>query len=513
MTDQLILAIDNGTQSLRALAFTPNGELVDIAQITLDAYRSEQPGWMEHDTAAFYTALCEACQSLWRQGRVRAEQIAAVVVTTQRATVVALDADGHPLRPAIIWADQRRARVESKRPLMWRVLFNLLGLKSTIDRFESACEANWIAQNQPDIWAKTAHFLLLSGYLNYRLTGDVVDSIGNQVGYIPFDYKAQDWCAERSWQWSSMPIRRHQLPRLVQTGERLGVITAQAAHETGLAAGTPVIAGAGDKACEVLGSGCLDATVGSISCGTTATVNATHARYVEPRPFVPPYPAALPRSYLAEIQIYRGFWMITWFKREFGHLEVAQEQPSAERLFDELLAQTPAGADGLMLQPLWNPGVGEPGPEARGSVIGFTDTHTRAHLYRAIIEGLGYALREGKERLEQRGRTRMQSVRLAGGGSQSDAVMQIFADILNCPTERPATYEASGLGAAIIGAVALGLHKDFQSAAQCMTHTTTRFEPDRERAALYDRLYREVYRPQYKRLRPLYQKLLDIYPR
>jgi sugar (pentulose or hexulose) kinase len=512
MTEDLILAIDNGTQSIRALAFNRQGELIDKAQVALEDYTHPQPGWMEHDVEAFYTALCHVCQQLWRQNRVKPEQIKAVVPTTQRATVINLDSSGTPLRPAIVWPDQRLAEVRSKRPLVWRILFRLLGLKPTIDALEQACEINWISQNEPEVWKSTSHFVLLSGYLNYKLTGEIADSIGNQVGYIPFDYKAQDWCKDGDWKWSCMPVRRDQLPRLVQTGEILGQITKGCSGDTGIPFQTPVIAGAADKACEVLGSGCVDPSVGSISCGTTATINVTHHKYLEPRPFIPPYPAAMPGVFNLEVQIFRGFWMVNWLKNVFGLNKAATSSPD-ETAIEQYIRSTEPGAEGLVLQPYWNPGLGEPGPEARGSIIGFTDTHTKAHIYRALIEGLAYGLREGKELLEKRGKQPFLYCRVAGGGSQSDGVMQILADVLNCPCERPSTYEASGLGAAIIGAAALGMHTSITEACQNMTGTGQRFVPHKHSAQLYDAIYQKVYKRQYQQLKPLFQSLFTLFTR
>ena len=509
----LILAIDNGTQSVRALLFDRSGQLVAKAQKALVDYSTPQPGWQEHDVEAFYTHMASCCQQLWQSGKYTAEQVQAVVVTTQRATVINLDEHGQPLRPAIIWTDQRKAALRAKRPWWWRLLFRLLGLKRTIDALERETEINWIAQHQPQVWAKTAHYLLLSGYLNYRLTGEFKDSVGSQVGYIPFDYKCQQWCGKRDWKWHCMPVAQQQLPELVAVGAVLGSVTAAAARQTGLMAGTPVIAGAADKACEVLGSGCLDETIGSISCGTTATINVCQQRYIEPRPFIPPYPAALPDYFNSEIQVFRGFWMVEWFVQQFASTEQQRAERSdiaVEPLLEELLQATAPGADGLVLQPYWNPGLGHPGPEARGSVIGFGDQHTRGHLYRAMLEGLAFALRDGKEQLERRNKNKLQRLRVAGGGSQSDGVMQILADVLQLPTERPSTYEASGLGAAIIAAVSLGYYRSYAEAVAAMTAVSARFEPIAANSDLYQKIYRQIYRRQYRRLRPLYSALARL---
>lgn len=516
--DPLILAIDNGTQSVRALLFDCQGNLRGKGKQEIEAYFSDQPGWAEQHPEYFWEQLGLACESLWQSTDARPEQVRGVTVTTQRGTVINLDSSGKSLRPAIIWLDQRHAKVEDRLRGPWGWLFRILRLEETIDRFRENAQANWISQNQPEIWAATDRFLLLSGYLNYRLTGEFRDSTGSQVGYLPFDYKKQRWAGKRDFKWKILPVTPEMLPDLVAPGEAIGVLLPEAASHLGLPAGLPVIAAASDKACEILGSGGLEPTVGCLSYGTTATINTTSARYVEPTRFMPPYPSAIPGHYCTEVMIYRGFWMVSWFKKEFGLREqrIAEARDmEPEALFDELVNSVPAGSMGLMLQPYWSPGVKQPGPEAKGSIIGFGDVHTRAHLYRAILEGLAYALREGKERIEKRGRVKITRLRVAGGGSQSDAAMQLTADIFGLPAERPHTYETSGLGAAIDAAVGLGLHPDFRTAVAAMTRVGDVFEPRAQDRDLYQRLYSEVYLKMYQQLQPLYHRIRNItgYPR
>src|SRR5690606_11445233 len=175
-----------------------------------------------------------------------------------------------------------------------------------------------------------------------------------------------------------------------------------------------------------------------------------------------------------------GYWLVEWFKREFAAEEVQRAERqgvAAEALFDELLDQSPPGALGLMLQPFWNPGVRFPGPEAKGAILGFGDAHDRAQLYRAIVEGIAYALKDGQERLQQRNRSPVRELRVSGGGSQSDRILQITADIFDLPVVRPHTFETSGLGAAINAAVGTGLYPDHERAVAAMTHPGPRFEP------------------------------------
>jgi sugar (pentulose or hexulose) kinase len=181
-----------------------------------------------------------------------------------------------------------------------------------------------------------------------------------------------------------------------------------------------------------------------------------------------------------------------------------------EVLFDELVQAVPPGSQGLILQPYWSPGLKLPGPEAKGAIIGFGDVHTRAHMYRAILEGLAYALREGAERMSKRTHVPITEIRVAGGGSQSAAAMQITADIFGLPVSRPHLYEASGLGAAIDAAVGLKLHPDFETAVREMTHAGQAFEPNPQNHRIYDELYQKVYCQLYDRLKPLYYEIRDI---
>ncbi|MBN1453928.1 MAG: FGGY-family carbohydrate kinase [Anaerolineales bacterium] len=507
-----LLAIDNGTQSVRALVFDPRGNLLAKQRIPIEPYYSTAPGLAEQDPEVFWRAVCEACQGLWAQD-VDKSSLAAVALTTQRSTVINVDKNGVPLRPAIIWLDQRRT--EGLKPVggLWGAAFAVAGASETVAYLQAEAEANWIRTHQPEVWKETHKYLFLSGYLTYRLVGQFVDSVACQVGYVTFDYKAQTWAKSWDWKWQAVPIEKRILPDLVPAASPLGAISAEAATATGLPEGLPLIAAAADKATEVLGAGCLEPHIGCLSYGTTVTINTTHKKYIEVIPLLPPYPAAVPGQYSFEIQVQRGYWMVTWFKHEFGLREqkIADERGiEPEDLFDELVHSVPPGSDGLVLQPYWSPGLRFPGPEARGAIIGFSDVHTRAHLYRAILEGLAYAMREGAERTAKRSGIPVTELRVAGGGSQSDAALQLTADVFGLPASRPHVYEASGLGAAIDAAVGAGIHPDFPAAIREMTHIRETFEPDANAHRRYDDLYHGVYKKMYERLKPLYQFMRSV---
>ena len=510
MPPENLLAIDNGTQSVRALLFDPRGNLLGKQRVIIEPYYSTAPGLAEQRPGVFWEAVCAACQGLWQQPGLRPESVAAVSLTTQRSTVINVDAAGEPLRPAIVWLDQRRTEGLPPVSGLWGLAFWLAGASETVAYLQAEAELNWLRTHQPEIWAKTHKFLFLSGYLTYQLTGRFADSIGCTVGYIPFDYKSHTWSKSWDWKWKAVPIDPALLPDLVPIGQTIGPITPAAAAATGIPAGTPLIAAAADKACEVLGSGGLHPHIGCLGYGTTATINTTHRRYIEVIPLIPPYPAAVPGAYNLEIQIFRGYWMVSWFKQEFGFQEILMAEKNglaAEDLLEEMVTSVPPGSQGLILQPYWTPGLRFPGPEARGAVIGFGDVHTRAHLYRAILEGVAYALREGAERTQRRSGVTITELRVAGGGSQSRAAVQLTADIFGLPISRPHIYEASGLGAAIDAAVGSGVHPDFDTAVREMTHAGDTFEPNPQAHAVYDELYNDIYLKMYGRLHPLYKAL------
>ncbi|MBU2704361.1 FGGY-family carbohydrate kinase [Zooshikella marina] len=509
--ESFVLAIDCGTQSVRAMVFDKLGTLLAKQQIALHAYTSPQPGWAEQHPDYFWQQLSTACQQLWQKHPDYQSQISGLALTCQRGSVVFLDKQGMPLRSTILWLDQRRATQLLPLPTYLKCGLGLLGLSSTLTYLQSKAQANWVRQHQPEIWSKTTYVVYLSGYLLYKLTGEWVDSTGAMVGYLPFDYKRLQWAKKGSWRWSLAGVSTQQLSKLYDPGALLGHLSPQAAEVIGLKAGLPVFAAASDKACEVLGAGAFSSEIACLSYGTTATINTTQHQYVEPIRFIPPYPAAIPKAYNTEIMVYRGFWMVSWFKREFGKEEQLRAKElgvPAEKLFDELLAKSPPGAMGLTLQPYWSPALKQ--PFGKGAIIGFGDVHTRAHLYRAIVEGLAYALRAGKEQIEARSGITIKSIRVSGGGAQSDAVLQLTADIFNLPVKRPHTIETSGLGAAINAYVGLGVYSSYAEAIAAMTRCDKTFLPHTENVKLYNALYGKVYKKMFGRLRPLYKNIQQI---
>ena len=506
MTTAHFLTIDCGTQSLRAFVFNERGELLARSQTVFNPpYTSPKQGYAEQDADFYWRTLGQACQSIWQQG-IDPKSILAATVTTQRGTVVVVDDRGQPLHPAILWLDERQPEHLPTLPMYWQKLHQLSGHQQTIKKLRLRAQANWFQVNKPEIWAKTHKFLLLSGYLSFKLTGEYTDAVAAQVGYVPFDYKKHQWHGTWDWRWQALGLTPEKLAKVMPAGKLLGQISVEAAEHTGLPVGLPLISAGADKACEVMGAGCVSPWQGALSFGTTATYNTISHKYISLNPPMPPYPAVIPQHYCLESQIPQGFALVNYFQQQIAPNEIAAAQQDGRdwlAVLEQWLAQTPAGANGLMWQPsLSVQTAGE--SVSKGSILGLNPQHTKADWYRALVEGLLFALKDGQAHVAQCTKQQITTLFAAGGGSQSDAVMQTAADIFAMPINRPHTSETSGLGAAMCAAVGMRIYPDFHSAVRAMSRVDKVFYPNVARADFYQRLYQYVYKPWTKNLAELY---------
>ncbi|MFA5906004.1 MAG: FGGY-family carbohydrate kinase, partial [Desulfobacula sp.] len=383
--EETLLAVDCGTQSLRAILFSKTGDMLCCSKIEYKPYVSPFPGWAEQDPELYWNSLVNACRNLEAKMPQAFAAVAGVGVTTQRASMINVDESGNPLRPALLWLDQRRAKPFRAQTWPLSTGLKFAGLQNKMNDIQTQGKCSWIMQNQPGIWEKTFKYLQVSGFLNHRLTGEFSDSTASQIGHIPFNYKTQEWAGP--WQLSRwlFPVEKEKLPFLIKPGELLGRVTEQASLLCGIKKGTPVVACGSDKGCETLGAGVISPKTVSLSFGTTATVQTVSKTYLEVIPYMPPYPSPVSGFYNPEVEIFRGFWMISWFKKEFAGKEVEEAAKlgiPAEEVLNRCLERTSPGAMGLVVQPYWGAGLGL--PHAKGAMIGFGDIHTKDHIYRAV---------------------------------------------------------------------------------------------------------------------------------
>nr|MDA3834973.1 FGGY-family carbohydrate kinase [Spirochaetales bacterium] len=471
--------------------------------------------YAEQDTELYWASLLSVLEKLREHNPALFKCIEGLGVTAQRDTMVCLDENGKPLRNAIIWLDQRKADIVYRPGFPLRQVYAAVGMIDTIKKIQRDGKSNWIRQHQPEIWKKTYKYTTISGFFHRRMTGLWHDSTANQIGHIPFDYRRQMWSAPSGLSAKLYPIPKEKLPDLVPPGSIIGKISTAFAHQSGLPEGLSVVACGSDKGCETLGMGVVSPDTASLSFGTTATIQTTTATYVEPLRFLPAYPAPIPGKFNPEVEIFRGFWMITWFKEQFGFKELSESKQlgkTPEELLDETLKTVPAGSMGLLVQPYWSPGIKQ--PFAKGAMVGFGSVHTREYMYRALVEGLCYALLEGKHRIEKVTKEPIKRITVSGGASRSDAICRIAADVFGLPLLRGKTAETSGLGAAVVVQTGIGTYKTVKEAAEGMISHQDEFIPESSNHKLYQELF-AVYQKIFPSLDHVYKKIGKItdYPK
>jgi len=506
MKRPLILTIDVGTQSLRVGLVDKEGKIVGLHKYSYNpAYHSKNNGEAEQDPNYYFNGIVESIKALNKKQPDDIKDVIGVTMDTIRDTSVILDGNYKPLHDTIVWLDQRLAKGTKKRPLLHRFIFKAIGMAPTIKLNTKKSICLWYQENMPELWAKAKHYGNISSYLTYKLTNNWADSPASIIGHFPTDFKHRKYCKSQKSLTNIYNIPFEWLPKLVQPGEILGKITKEVSKATGLKEGIPLYSCGSDKSCESLGVGCIEPSVAAISYGTAATIEVTTAKYREPEPFLPAYPACVPGYFNMDVQIYRGYWMLNWFVKDFSGLKIHNdsELKDAFKYLNKEMLKIPAGCDGLILQPYWQPGLAR--PQSKGAAIGFNDAITNVHFYRAIIEGIAFALRESLEHFEKMTGKRVKQIMISGGGSQSDEICQITSDIFGIPVSRVQTFETSTLGAAVAGFIAA---KEFSSpleAIHAMVHKSSTFEPDMRIHEEYDRVFYKGYKKIYPNLSKIYK--------
>jgi len=509
----LILTFDVGTQSMRGMIIDSKGKIVALEQYVYEVpYVSIKKDWAEKDPHFYYEVLCKISSNLKKKHKDLFENIIAITTTTFRDSTICLDDNNQPLRDMILWLDKREIdEDELPIPKYKQWIFKLVGVWDTVLMQHRQSVCNYIMVREPEIWNKTKKYVVLSTYLNYMLTGNLIDSGANQIAHVPFDYKKVRWSSKNDLTRCIYDVPEDKLCDLCDPGSQIGGINKKCAKDSGIKEGTPVIVTGSDKGCETVGLSVIGKNKAAVSFGTSATIQFSTPDYYEPKPFCPSYPSPIKGIYNGEVQVYRGYWMLTWFKKNFASLEetIAKKQKiSIEEYFNKHLKDVPAGCDGLILQPFWSPGVAN--PNAKGAMIGWSDIHTKYHMYRAIIEGINFEIMDGLYTMSKRSNQTIKEVFVGGGGSKSDEICQITANMLGLPVKRIQTHEACGLGSSIIGFVSMGIYDDIEEAINNMVSVKDNFEPDIKEHNFYLHIYKDVYKNMGKKLEPFYKSYKRI---
>lgn len=505
-----LVGLDISTTGAKALLIDARGEVVASAT-TEYPLSTPHPLWAEQAPEDWWACACASLREMLGLAKSRGEEIRAVGLTGQMHGLVLLDRSGNVLRPAILWNDQRTgpqcaaiaARVGGARDLV------ALTGNVVLPGF-TAPKILWVRDHEPAIYAQVAHVLLPKDYVRFRLTGERVTEVSDASGTALLDVSARQW-SDRLL--NALEIPRDWLPRLVESPEVTGQISPRAAEETGLAEGTPVVGGGGDQAAQAVGSGVVEPGVISVTTGTSGVVFAHADDFVsDPDGRLHAFCHAIPgKWHLMGVMLSAG-GSFRWLRDQLGEPERSIAARTGADPYDRLTqeaAEAPAGSEGLVFLPYLN---GErtpyPDPEARGAFVGLTARHRRAHLARAVLEGVSFGLRDSLELITGLG-VPIRQVRLSGGGARSPLWRQIQADIFGVELALVNTTEGAAFGAALLAGVGAGVFRSVEDAVAQTVRVTDRVMPAPANVRRYQALY-SVYRGLYPALRPTFHALSTL---
>jgi sugar (pentulose or hexulose) kinase len=504
MEKPFVIGIDSSTTSCKAIAWDQQGRAIAEGRAHCAVLRP-YPAWSEQDAREWWHAACSALKEL--SGFVDLKQAGALCVTAQRESFVLLDRQGTPVRPAVLWLDERgRRQVASLEKTYGADHFHrLTGKHPSLSL--ALPKLLWLMEHEPDAFQYTAKILDTHAYLIYRFSGDFSTSLAcaDPLGLV--DMPSQTWSEEIL---HASGLRLDQLPALVPPGAIIAHVSPAGAADSGLAVGLPIAAGAGDGQCAGLGANAIGSERVYLNLGTAVVSGAFSAGYLVDTAFRTHY-APMPGSFFLETVIRGGGSTVSWFVNQFGGDLRANPTRTPEEALEALAREVPPGSHGLVVLPYWN-SVMNPywDPAATGVTLGWTAAHGRAHFYRAILEGIAFEQKLASDGMMAALGQRFTEYVTVGGGSRSGLWCQIISDVTGIPVRRARTVEASCLGAGILAAVAAGWYPDVTSAASAMTAVAEDFTPDLEINALYEKLYREVYLPFFPAIQPLVDRLTAL---
>ena len=505
MPDALVVGVDASTTSCKAIAWNREGMVVAEARASYPLLHP-RPGWHEQSAEDWWSSVCQVLQAL--SSRIDSRKLEALCITHQRESFVPVDRDGVPIRHAILWSDERsRAQVRFlEKEFGSDFLHQLTGKPPTMST--SLPKILWLLQHEPEAIACAHKILDVHAFLIHRLTGAFRTSLASADPMGLVNMQTHSWTEELIRELGLTPSL---FPDLVPPGHLIGRISERAAAVTGLQAGLPVVAGAGDGQCAGLGANATGGGRAYLNLGTAVTSGVFSKHYLVDRAFRTLY-APIPGAYFLEDVLRGGVYTVGWFVDQFAADLVHMEgSPSAEEQLEAAAAKLPAGALGLLSVPYWN---GVMGPywdaAATGMTIGWTGGHGRAHFYRSILEGIAFEQRlVGDEAMRAIGEPFTKYITM-GGGSRSRLWCQILADVTGVPILRSATTEATCLGAGILAGTAAGWYPDAYIAAEAMTQVADCFRPDPEAQARYEVLFDEVYKLVFPAVRSLLDRLTSL---
>lgn len=494
----LFLGIDVGTGGSRAVLIDEAGKVVASHATEHVPFQSKFPGWAEQDPEDWWRASQESIRAVLSAAQCQPADIAAVGLTGQMHGAVLLDADGQVLRPSLIWCDTR-----SGLECDW--LHATLGREHVIELTCNPALPNftltkilWVREHEPEIFSCIAHILCPKDYVRFRLSGVYAMDVQEASGTLLLDVTNRRWSVPMA-EASGVPIKW--LPQLFESAEICAKVNKSTAAATGLVAGTPIVAGAGDQGAGAVGMGILKPGSVSATIGTSGVVfAATDAPIRDPLGRLHTFCHAVPgRWHVMGVTQAAGL-SLRWFRDVVS--AGAQGQPASYEQLMTLASEAPAGSDGVFWAPyLFGERTPHLDPDVRAAFVGLTASHRQPHLTRAVLEGVAYSLRDTFTLFAELG-IPVRGIRLGGGGARGPLWRQIQADIYGRPVELLVAEEGGAYGAALLAGVGAGAWPDVDTACESSIRVAETIRPDPVAVDIYNRGY-QTYRKLYPALASL----------
>jgi xylulokinase len=494
-----LLGIDVGTTGTRALIVDGDGKVIASGVEEHRPFASPESGWAEQDPQDWWRACGIAVRRALKASGASADEIACVGFSGQMHGAVLLDAQGEVVRPALIWCDQRTDKqAKFLEESLGRENLIRLTCNPPLTNF-TLTKLLWVREMEPENWKRVRHVLLPKDYVRFRMTGEFVTDVADASGTLLFDVAGRKWSAEVL---RATGIDERILPTVHESPEISARISATGAEATGLKAGTPVVAGAGDQAAGAVGMGVVRAGVVSATIGTSGVVfAATDKPSLDPLGRLHTFCHAIPgRWHVMGVTQAAGL-SLRWFRDRFAAGEDDGSDPY-ERLIAEA-SDSPACAEGVFWVPyLMGERTPHCDPNVRAALIGLSASHTHAHMIRAILEGVAFSLRDSLTIFREI-HVPIEQIRLGGGGARSALWRQIQAETYGQEVQLLGAEEGAAYGAAILAGVGAGAWKSVDEACDSVVKVTQRIKPEARRAAAMEKGY-QVYRRIYPALREIY---------
>jgi ribulokinase len=511
VSEKYVIGIDGGTESIRVGVFDLQGHVMGMAAREYPLSHP-RPGWAEQDPANWWRSLAAATREAMAAAGVDAAAIAGISLDATSCTVVLADRRGAPLRPAILWMDVRAADQAARLSRLGVPALAYAGFGPVSAEWMPG-KALWVKENEPEVWACTEVLCEYADWLIFRLTGRWTAGQMHATSRWFYNVHKGGWPVDL-YEAAGVADALEKFPRnVLPLGAPVGGLTPGAAADLGLLPGTPVLEGGVDAFMAILGlqvtaPGRLALIMGSSHCMYALSPEPIHG----PGMFGGFPDAVIPGYWVVEGGQASTGSVVKWFREQFCLEDKLAAQGRGLQAYDvlsEAAAALPPGSDGLLVLEHWQ-GSRTPNTDAlaRGAIMGLSLRHTRAHVYRAIIEATAYGTASILQTLSANS-IRVDEIVACGGPVKSDFWMQIQADVCGRPIMIPEVLQAPALGSAIAAAVGAGVYPDFQAAAGAMVRIARCIQPDMERHRQY-RPFVEAYMEAFGRVRDVHHGLAAL---